>query len=642
MKSLINIDEYPVADMLQYLLKDKTTKENIILATDQYGAADYPLYSTEQITIALLRSEFVDLQPRVLKSINEQVQRTKKRAEVFTPSWICNRMNNYCDSVWFGYDDVFNQNKIEFPNDKTWQDYVCSKRLEITCGEAPYVVSRYDASNGELIDVENRIGFLDRKIRVINENVSDEEEWFCWVNKAYQNVYGYEYQGDNLLIARINLLWSFVDYVQDKWNRPPTKKELKTITNIIVWNFWQMDGLTGAVPFKKVAEDFCQISWFDNEEKNEDNKNYNCRIYDWTANKSKEYNAIKERKNSMKFDFAIGNPPYQESRETTKDMPVYNAFMDAAFLVADKVELITPGRFLFNAGATPKQWNEKMLNDKNFKVLEYEPISSKIFPNTDIKGGIAITYRDKSKKFGAIETYTAFDELNSIMKKVKTFSDFVSLNTIMYPYSTYTFSEKFWEDFPEKKKEVEYISKNRNSLSKNEKKGKLSNLRIITTNIFDLLTKENWGVDLFFDEIPDDGNDYVCLMGRQNNTRCSKFINAEYINVGENYNKYKIILPAGNGCGALGETLSTPLVGYTQTFLGIGCVDTKDEANAIYKYVCSKFARCMLGILKITQHNPPEKWKYVPLQDFTSTSDIDWTQSVAEVDAQLYKKYGLS
>ena len=239
------------------------------------------------------------------------------------------------------------------------------------------------------------------------------------------------------------------------------------------------------------------------------------------------------------FDFVIGNPPYQESRETTKDMPVYNVFMDAAYEVSHSTELITPARFLFNAGATPKTWNQKMLKDNHFKVLKYVSDSSIVFPNNDIKGGVAIHYRSENIDYGAIEIFTAYPELNSVMNRIKKSSDFISLNSIMFPYSTYTLSDNLWEDYPEKKLEVEYIAENRNNLTKEEKNGKLSNLRIITTNIFDLLSEKNWGVELFYDKKPKDDN-YVCIMGRQNNRRCLKYIKACYIDVAENYNKYKI------------------------------------------------------------------------------------------------------
>ena len=320
----------------------------------------------------------------------------------------------------------------------------------------------------------------------------------------------------------------------------------------------------------------------------------------------------------MKFDVVIGNPPYQETRENTSDKPVYNEFMDEAYKIAENVEFITPARFLFDAGRTPKVWNQKMLNNEHFKVLSYKANSKEIFSNTDIKGGIIISFFNATKNFGKIEVFTAFTELNSIMNKLKQ-TPYTSLSTIMYPYSTYSLNQSLFVDFPDLKK-------------------KLSNLKIITTNIFDLLP------NLFFSKQPN--NEYCCILGRQNNNRTYKYIHSKYINVAENYEKYKVIIPKSNGSGALGEVFSTPLIGtpligYTQSFLGIGSLSTESEANALLKYISSKFARVLLGILKSTQDNPPEKWKYVPLQDFTDNSEIDWSKSIHEIDLQLYKKYGL-
>lgn len=347
------------------------------------------------------------------------------------------------------------------------------------------------------------------------------------------------------------------------------------------------------------------------------------------------------------FDFCIGNPPYQESRETTKDMPVYHTFMDAAYLVANKVELITPAKFLFNSGATPKKWNEERLKDNHFKVLHYEGNSSKVFSNTSIPGGVVISYRDDSCDYGPIEIFSAFPEMNSIRNKIISMENHKGLDTIMYPYSAYTLSEAFWNDHPERRARVEYIIKNRNKLSKEEKKGELSNFRIITTNIFDLLP------ELFFDSKPNDGKDYCAIVGRRNGTRCTKYILQKYINVADNYKYYKVLISIGDGAaGQIGNPIPAritgqPLViepntGYTQTFQSIGSVKTIKEADNIAKYIKTKFARTAVGILKITQHYPVDKWKYVPLQDFTSSSDIDWTKSVHEIDLQLYSKYGLS
>lgn len=349
----------------------------------------------------------------------------------------------------------------------------------------------------------------------------------------------------------------------------------------------------------------------------------------------------------MKFSYVVGNPPYQESRETTKDIPVYNIFMDAAFSVGEKVELITPAKYLFNSGATPKKWNEERLNDNHFKILEYEGDSKKVFSNASIPGGVAISYRDSSKNYGAIEYFSSFPEINSIRNKIIAKKGFKGINDIMYPYSAYTLSDAFWDDFPERKKRVEYISSHRKELSKEEKSGELSNLRIITTNIFSLIP------DVFFDIKPNDGNEYCCLIGRSNGQRCSKYILKKYITVAENYDKYKVLISIGDGAaGQIGNPIPArisglpvvvePFTGYTQTFQSIGCVDTLFEAQSIANYVKTKFARTALGILKITQHYPVEKWKYVPFQDFSDKSDIDWSKPIPEIDQQLYKKYGLS
>ena len=215
-------------------------------------------------------------------------------------------MNNHCDEEWFGRAEVFNREvehtwvinteKIEFEKPKDWQKYVDSKRLEITCGEAPYIVSRYDTTTAEIIPVKERIGILDRKLRVVNENTDNEKEWLKWCMRAFQSVYGYEFQGDNLLIARINLLMTFVEYMNDRWGHNPDDEELKKISNIIVWNLWQMDGITGTIPFGRPKEEYHQFTIFDfavgiNDTEQEE---VNCKIFDWRSNESLTYNSMKK------------------------------------------------------------------------------------------------------------------------------------------------------------------------------------------------------------------------------------------------------------------------------------------------------------------------------------------------------------
>ena len=310
MKELIQLQSFPVQTTLKILLQDKTTKKNIIWATSSYKMFGEQYADDKQITVeALTGLNPIMLQPRIMKAMQQQQERTRSYAEVFTPAWICNKMNNYCDEEWFGRKDVFNilwekewstiRNKIEFSKGKTWQQYIDSKRLEITCGEAPYIVSRYDASTGEIIPIEDRIGILDRKMRVTDENAEDEENWLKWAVRAFQSVYGYEYQGDNLLIGRINLLMTFVDYLDNKWHREATENELKKIANIIAWNLWQMDGLTGTVPLGEPEEDMHQYSLFEilnkeEAEKQQKKKTPKCKIFDWRTDRSIMFESMKK------------------------------------------------------------------------------------------------------------------------------------------------------------------------------------------------------------------------------------------------------------------------------------------------------------------------------------------------------------
>jgi len=327
--------------------------------------------------------------------------------------------------------------------------------------------------------------------------------------------------------------------------------------------------------------------------------------------------------NDMKFNAIVGNPPYQETTEGTSDKPIYHLFMDIAHQISDKVTFITPGRFLFNAGKTPKDWNKKILSDKHFKVIWYESDSSKIFPNVDIKGGVAVTFRDAKNEFGVIGDFSPHDEVSNILEKVKQIS-FKPLSEWVYPTESFRFTSKIHSDFPDNKEKLS--------------KGHLFDL---TTNIFEKLP------DVFYDLKPNDGIEYIQIIGRFENSRQVKWIKREYIDAHLNLDFYKVILPKSNGKGELGETLSTPLVGYpglghNQTFISIGTLNSEIEASNLLKYINSKFLRLLLSSLKITQHNSKQVWGNIPLQDFTENSDINWSQSIPEIDQQLYEKYNLS
>ena len=311
MEKLIDITSNQVAPYLDLLLEDKTTKRNIIWATDTYDLYGKGFSDKEQITRNILLLHPNIIKPRIQKSFEDQQARTRKKAEVFTPVWLCNQMNNHCDEEWFERKNVFNienenhswtvvDGAIEFPKRKTWQQYVDSRRLEITCGEAPYLVSRYDVSTGELIlPPKRRIGQLDRKLRIVNENAENYDDWIKWTIRAFEASYGYEYQGDNLLIARINLLMTFFDYYRERWEKEPDEKLVTKLVNKIVWNIWQMDGLKDTVPLGKPYEEFHQMTLFDlfsdtNKQEESEAEAIPCKIYNWRSNNSVTFKKLKE------------------------------------------------------------------------------------------------------------------------------------------------------------------------------------------------------------------------------------------------------------------------------------------------------------------------------------------------------------
>lgn len=251
--------DYPAAFSL--LLKDQTTQKNIFWATHDYEDKGEGFQYADNITIEHITGKNGNvIKPRVLKGKSEQTSRTKTKAEIFTPSWVCNIQNNVTDESWFGRKGVFNTEDIdnrtwevnttpiEFSKEKTWKDYVAARRIEITCGEAPYLASRYDTTNGELIAIEKRIGLLDRKLRVVGENTSTQNEWMEAAEIAYKNIYGFEWQGDSLLLARESLLVTFIEYFSAKFHKIPEARSIEKIAYIISWNLWQMDGLKYVVP----------------------------------------------------------------------------------------------------------------------------------------------------------------------------------------------------------------------------------------------------------------------------------------------------------------------------------------------------------------------------------------------------------
>lgn len=596
------------ADLLKILLKDRTTKKNIVWATHSYELLGKGFAPSDRITPSRVTGTYANLiQPRSEKSKYEQKDRTKIRAEVFTPTWLVEKQNGYMEAELEALD---------------LKDYIQVRWLEITCGEAPYMVTRYDTVTGEEIPLSERVGFVDRKLQRISREISDEVTFYKLVKKAYRASYGYEYQGDSLLLARENLLATFEDYYLAKTGNQPILEQKKEIATIISYNVFQMDGLKKISPYSAKQSSSQQLSLFSDELEVQEVEESKTQIKDWKKNKMIGFERLSSEESEMKFDVVIGNPPYQEEAQgtSTKDMPIYHKFISESYKISKKASLITPARFLSNAGGTPKTWNQQMLNNQHVKVSFFEQKSGNVFPGTDIKGGVAVTYYDAEREFEPIEVFVPFIEMNSIRKKVIK-KNFESIDQFVTNRGSYRYSDLIYTDFP---KLMSRVSDRR-----------------VASNAFEKLP------ELFFDIKPEDGNEYIKIYGRFNNERVYKWFRKDYVTCPSNFEKYKIILPKANGSGAIGEVLSTPVIGYpvigyTETFISVGEFDSLEEAEACLKYIKSKFLRTMLGILKITQDNTKAVWHYIPLQDFTVNSDIDWIQSVADIDRQLYQKYDLS
>jgi hypothetical protein len=329
---------------------------------------------------------------------------------------------------------------------------------------------------------------------------------------------------------------------------------------------------------------------------------------------------------NVKIKAVVGNPPYQEEGESTRKAPIYHLFYDAAFKLSPIVSLITPGRYLFKAGQTPAEWMDRMLADPHFKVVDYFQKSNEVFPTVDIKGGVAIGLRNANKEFGAIGFFSEFPQLVSIMDKVRIHKDFVrgAFSETVSSQGIYRFSDLALTEVPRI-----YEVQGKGTAAK------------ITSNAFENLT------EIFVDSEDKLSDKGVQIMGRIKGYRETRWINAKYLQPCDFLNYYNVFVPEANGTGAIGEVLSTPVIGvpvigHTDTFLSIGKFASAEEASACLKYVKSKFARCLLGTLKATQHNPKDTWANVPMQDFTANSDIDWSKSIEEIDIQLYAKYNLS
>lgn len=345
----------------------------------------------------------------------------------------------------------------------------------------------------------------------------------------------------------------------------------------------------------------------------------------FTDKKKKQYITAKDiLGKDMKIKAIIGNPPYHEENDGygSGSNPLYHLFIELGRVLSTLGTMIHPARFLFNAGKTPKIWNEEVLSDPHFKLVDYNPKSTDVFDNVDVKGGIAITMWDKNQSGESIGFFSPYPEIKGILRAVQS-RDYQPFSDIVYPRDLYKLTDKLYEENP--------WAEGRQSQGHRLDVG---------SSIFEVFP------ELFYDEAPNE-TEYIGIYGLLGRERVTKWIKKDYIKLPDNIDKFKVLIPKSNGSGALGEALSTPVIGapnigHTLTFLSIGCFDDISQAEACLKYIKTRFARLLLGTLKVTQDNPKDTWVNVPLQDFTANSDIDWDKIIEEIDAQLYEKYHLS
>lgn len=658
-------------DLLTELLRDHATGKNIIWATDDYAYLGAGYGAGDEILPELITGERSRIiMPRSVKTKEAQSSRTRNMAEVFTPTWICNEMNNLADAAWFGRENVFNSEngpawtetpaKIVFPNKNkrgigSWTAYLAAKRLEITCGEVPYLVSRYDAATGEPLPLERRVGLLDRKLRVVNErtrNLRDkrraQKRWLQLAKLALQSVYGFEWQGDNVLLARENILYSVLDYFAAKFGEPLPQTWLPPLAWIISWNIWQMDGIKCVVPnschdYKtrrkpvepsifdkrnfsvsalKHSAGFCDVD--ENELQKcqgclKDNMDWHngtyCKIKNWSTGKVLRFKDLLGRQGSevgmekdFKFDVVIGNPPYQQDTAGAgrQARPVYNFFVEQAkTLNPQYIVMITPSRW-FSGGMGLDNFRENMVQDTHIlKLVDYTNAKD-CFPNisigggvnyfiwkkdynglcefTNIKSGVVSTLKRSLNEF---TTLVRYNEAIPIIRKIAAKKE-IGLDTIISSLMPYGLNTSY-----------------RGTQNKTEE----NTIRLYASNGETYVSRE--AISKGFESI----DKYKVLVSKTS---------AEHAGEPGSDGKFKVI-PSSMKVISPGEIC-------THSYFVIGCFDNKKDAENVYSYLKTKFVRFLMllcisgfGLSKIV-------FPFVPMQDFSKS----WT------DAELYKKYNLT
>ena len=562
--------------LLDKLLLDKTTAHRIMWATDAYSALGPQYERNEEIASELITGSNAGvIKTRARKEMEQQSSRTRQHGEVSTPLWVCQKMCDYFDEVW--------------DREASWQKYVDAKVLEITCGEAPFLVSRYDVETGEAIPIPERIGLLDRKLRVVGENAQDEAEWLEWAVRAFQAAYGFEIQGDNVLIARVNLLMTFGEYLRDRWKREPTEAEWRQIVNIITWNIWQMDGLSGTVPCGTAEREKPQP---------------NCLIFNWRGAQIAEYQSLQQKKErALKFDCIIGNPPYQEADggSGASAKPIYNKFTESVKRLSPEVlSLIIPAKW-YSGGKGLDGFRREMLHDPCISRLVDYTDSTDCFPGVDVAGGICYFVWDKN--FNGKCSYT--NNYRGITTTVE--RDLGEYDTLIrYPVAVSIIA---------KVKALHEITLD-HTVSSRKPFGLDTKVRPALSG--DIELRYNGGIGPFRRTDIKTGADMIDRW-----KIIISYLTAEHAGQPDRNGQFRIVSTM--------EKLRPQTV-CSETYLVAGAFDTQAEADNFMLYLKTRFARFLLAQIAVTQHISRAAFAFVPAQDFTKPTS----------DPELYRKYHLT
>ena len=600
--------------LLDHLLQDKTTKGHILWATDAYASLGEWYSPGNEIRPQRITGDNSDLiKTRARRAMEQRTERTRQHAEVFTPLWVVKKMCDFADEQWFGRKTgIYRTDEnghICFTRQKHWKLYVDARRLEITCGEAPFLATRYDVETGEAIPVEDRFGLLDRKLRAVSENARDIAEWKTWALRAVQSIYGYELQGDNLLIARVNILFTVEEHLFHRWRQKAEPDWLEKLCNVIVWNLWQMDGIKGCVPVPpRPTEE--QLSLFPplQEQTNlfgeMEHNDIPCRLFDWRAGRSLSYQTLREKGTKvMKFDFIIGNPPYQEmdNGAGASATPVYHRFIDEVKKIdPEALSLIIPAKW-YSGGKGLNDFRKAMLNDRKICRLVDYTNSLDCFPNVDVAGGVCFFVRKRDYNGDCLFTNNYNGRETTIARDLSEFDTFVR-----YPIAVQIIHKV-------RAKSCEYLS---SVVSSRKPFGLATDVR--PTQAGDITLRYNGGTGPYQSSKISIGKDLI-----DKYKVMISYLSAEHAGQPDRSGRFRVlstmeILPPNAVC--------------TETYLIAGSFATIAEAENMQKYLKTKFVRFLIAQIALSQHITKNSFCFVPNQDFHR----------AYSDQELYEIYNLN